>query len=174
VSDKSAGVQTARSSTALRMVEPRTLIHRIDRVYDSIARRAFELFESSGGTFGRDWEDWFQAEAELLHPVHVHIDETSTAFSIRAEVPGFNARELEVSIEPQRLVISGKRESKEEEKKGQTIRCECCSDEILRVIELPAEVNTTGVSATLNDGVLELKLPKAAKKQPVRIEPKAA
>jgi|ERR1700693_726098 len=174
MSDRSTAVQTARSSTALRVVEPRTLIDRINRVYDSISGRAFELFESNGGIFGRDWDDWFKAEAELLHPVHVHIGETDTAFSIRAEVPGFTAKELEVSIEPRRLVISGKRESKEEEKKRQTICCECRSNEILRVIELPAEVNASGVTATLINGVLELELPKAAKKQSVRIEPKAA
>jgi HSP20 family protein len=174
MADKSTAVQTARSSTALRVVEPRTLIDRINRVYEAVSGRAFELFEGNGGIFGREWDDWFKAEAELLHPVHIHIDETNTAFSIRAEVPGFSTKELEVSIEPQRLVISGKRESKGEEKKGQTICCECRSNEILRVIELPAEVNTSGVTATLNNGVLELELPKAAKKQPVRIEPKAA
>ena len=35
------------------------------RVHDNIARRAFELFEARGGEEGRDWEDWFRAEAEL-------------------------------------------------------------------------------------------------------------
>lgn len=174
MTEKSAAVQTARSSTSLRVVEPKTFFDRINRVYDSISRRAFELFEHNGGIFGREWDDWFKAEAELLHPIHLHIDETDAAFSIRAEVPGFSAKELEVSIEPRRLVISGKRESKEETKKGKTIRCECSSNELLRVVELPADVNASEVTATLNNGVLELELPKAAKKQPVRIEPKAA
>jgi HSP20 family protein len=174
MSEKSTGVQAARSSTAVKLVEPHSLFDRMGRICDSISRRAFELFERKGSIFGADLDDWFQAEAELLRPIHLHIDETENAFSIRAEVPGFSAKELEVSIEPQRLVISGKRESKEEAKRGQTIRCECCSNEILRVIDLPAEVNTSGVAATLNNGVLELELQKAARKQPVRIVPKTA
>ena len=131
----------------MRVVEPRTLFGRINRVYDSIARRAFELFENNGSTAGRELDDWFKAESELLHPVHVHIDETEKGYSVRAEVPGFNAKELEVSVEPCRVVISGKRETKGEEKKGQTIYCDCSSNELLRVVELPGEVNTSGVAA---------------------------
>ena len=174
MSDKSAGVQTARAPTSLRVVEPRTLFGRINRVYDSVARRAFELFETNGSNSGRELDDWFKAESEMLHPVHVHIDETEKGYSVRAEVPGFTAKELEVSVEPWRVVISGKRETQQDEKKGQTIYCECTSNELLRVMELPGEVNTSGVVANLNNGVLELELPKAAKKLPLRIEPKAA
>ena len=46
--------------------------------------------------------------------------------------------------------------------------------ELMRVIELPAEVEAEKVTATLKNGVLELSLPKAAKARSVRIEPKAA
>ncbi|MGA7590058.1 MAG: DUF2934 domain-containing protein, partial [Candidatus Sulfotelmatobacter sp.] len=37
----------------------------------AIARRAFELFEKRGSELGHDWEDWFQAESELLRPVSI-------------------------------------------------------------------------------------------------------
>src|SRR5437762_7871226 len=41
--------------------------------HDEIARRAYQLYEARGGEYGRDWEDWFQAEQELrwlvLHDV---------------------------------------------------------------------------------------------------------
>jgi HSP20 family protein len=174
MSDKSTAVQTARAPTSLRVVEPHTLFERVNKVYDSIARRAFEMFENKGSNIGRELEDWFKAESELLHPVHIHINETDKAFSVHAEVPGFNAKEVEVSVEPRRIVISGKRETKEEAKQGKTIQCECSSNEFLRVIDLPAEVNASGVVATLNNGMLEIELPKAAKKAPLRIEPKAA
>ncbi len=174
MSEKSTATQTALMHTSLKLVEPQTLFARIEKIYDSIGRRAFELFESNGRVFGRDLDDWLKAEAELLHPVHVHIDETGQAFTVKAEVPGFSAKELEVSVEPRRVMISGKRESKEKRKKGETIYTERCSDELLRGIELPAEVNASKATATLKDGVLELELPKIAKAQPIRIEPKVA
>src|SRR5207248_9776073 len=53
--------------------------HRSKEIYDSIARRAFEIIESSGRVSGRDHEDWLQAEAELLHPIHLDIAESDEA-----------------------------------------------------------------------------------------------
>ena len=89
---------------------------------------------------------------------------------MRAEVPGFSAKELEVGVEPHRLTITGKRESKQEPKRGNTIYREGCSDHIFRVVDLPVEVAANKVTATLRDGVLELEMPKAAADQKVHIE----
>jgi HSP20 family molecular chaperone IbpA len=66
-----------------------------------------------------------------------------------AEVPGFNDKELQVTAEAGRLTISGKRESSKKEKKSKTECSEPCSNEVLRVVELAAEVNTENVAATL-------------------------
>src|SRR5207247_4622130 len=103
-----------------------------------------------------------KAESELLHAVHVDIAESDEGLTIRAEMPGFKAEQLEVSMEPRRLTIAGKRETHAERKDEKTIYEEHCSDQILRVIELPAEVIAGKAVATLTDGVLELKLPRAA------------
>jgi HSP20 family molecular chaperone IbpA len=46
------------------------------------------------------------------------INESDESISVKAEVPGFNEKELQVTMEPNRLAISGKRESSKEEKKG--------------------------------------------------------
>ena len=93
---------------------------------------------------------------------------------VRAEVPGFSTKELEISIEPRRLTILGKHEAQKESKKAKTIYSERCAKKILRVVDLPAEVDSLKVSAVLKDGVLSIELPKAAHAKPVRIEPKAA
>lgn len=165
-----------KEATGLKLVEPETLLARMKRIHDEIARRAFEIFEGNGGSFGRELEDWFKAETELLHPVHVNISETADALEVEAEVPGFEAKDLNVSIEPERLTISGKKETKEESKKGETIYKERCSNEILRVVDLPAEVDTGKVNATLKNGVLNLALPKAArpKASTTKVEVKSA
>ncbi len=167
-------IQPKKEGTSLKLVEFDELFDRVNKIYDSIARRAFEIFESNGGFFGRDLEDWLEAESELLHPVHVEVTESDEALAVRAEVPGFTAKELEISVEPRRLTITGKREMKEEHKTKKTAYAERCADQILRVIDLPAEVDTGKVTATLKDGVLELEMRKAAPAKKVKIEPKAA
>src|SRR2546422_3692112 len=139
------------------------LVKRLQELHESIARRAYESFESKGRTCGRDLEDWLQAESEFLHPVHVDVAESDDGLTIRAEVPAsFRAENLMVGVEARRLAIAGKREAKEERRNEKTIYRESCSDQILRVIELPAEVVAARVAATVQDGVLELKMPKAA------------
>jgi HSP20 family protein len=133
----------------------------IQQTYDSIARRAFEIFNNNGRWFGHDLDDWFRAESEMLHPVHVEIAESAENLTVQAEVPGFSTKELKIHAEPHRLTIIGKRQTQEESKKGKTIYSERCSKEILRVVELPAEVDSSKVSAILKDGILNIELPKA-------------
>ncbi len=79
-----------------------------------------------------------------------------------------------MTMEPNRLAISGKRESSKEEKKGKTTYSEACSNEVFRIVELPAEVDTEKVTAMLKDGILQLTMPKAAKARSVQIRPQAA
>lgn len=163
-----------KPATALRLVPPSEIFSRVEKLYDEIARRAFEIFESNGRIFGRDLEDWFQAESELLHPMHVDVSETDQEVDVRAEVPGFSPNELEVSVEGNRLTIAGKRETREERKDAKTVYRERCCDQVLRVLTLPSAVDTDKAEATLKDGVLELKLPKAAPARKIAIEAKAS
>lgn len=151
-----------------------SVFDQIQDTFKALSRRAYEIFESNGRAFGRDLENWFQAESELLHPVHMSVEEFDDSFAVKAEVPGFSEKELEINLEPRRLTITGKREAKKEEKKGKTVCAERCSDEILRVINLPAEIEMDKANATLKNGVLEFTLPKIAKAHTVRIHPKAA
>ena len=119
---------TAQSATAMQPAKGSVpakkssgdLLEQFDNIYDSIARRAFELFEGNGRWFGNDLDDWFRAEAEILHPLPLELKESDGDFTVRAEVPGFSAKDLEINVEPRRLKIAGKRETKEEEKKGKT------------------------------------------------------
>ena len=172
---------TAQSATAMQPVKgsvpvrqgPGDLLDQFDSVYDSIARRAFELFEDDGQWLGRDKDNWLRAEAEMFHPVHMDVTESDSDFTVRAEVPGFSTKDLEIKVEPRRLRIAGKREIKQE-KDGRKIRCESCADQILRIVDLPADVDTAKVSASLKDGILTLDLPKATHAKAIRVEAKSA
>lgn len=170
MAEKSTAVQRAPSSGSLRVVEPQALFDRMSRIHDEIAHRAFDLFQQDG-SLGRDLENWFNAEEELVHPVHVNISETENALNVQAEVPGFEPKDIEISLEPTRLTISGKREANQERQdKGKLIYRELCSSEMLRVVELPAEVDPEKTKATLKNGVLELEMPKAQRALGKRVE----
>jgi HSP20 family molecular chaperone IbpA len=174
MSKKLAVSPSVSQSDSIKLVEPETLLDHIHQINDAIARRAFELFEGDGRINGRDQGHWLQAEEELLHRVHVRISQSDQSLDVRAEVPGFRANELEVCLEPRRLTIAGKKDSIKEYKEKQTVYQERCSDEILRVIDLPAEVNSSGAKANLKNGILELTLPKASQTKATQLSVKAA
>ncbi len=163
-----------RVEEPIKPIKNISLFDQIGETLNSLTSRAYQIFESNGRTFGRDLENWFQAERELLHHVPVNVTESDDFFEVKAEVPGFTEKEIELAVESRRLTITGKRETKKEEKKGKTLCVESSSDQILRIVDLPAEIETGKATATLKNGVLELTLPKAAKAQTLRIHPKAA
>jgi len=167
-------MQPVKTQVPVKQSAADDFVERIQQTYDSIARRAFEIFDNNGRWSGRELEDWFRAESELLHPVHLEMEESDDNLTVRAEVPGFNAKEIEIQIDARKLTITGKHEAHEGSKKGKTIYSERCAKEILRVVYLPIEIDSSKVSAILKDGVLNIELPKAPHAKSVRIEPKTA
>lgn len=174
MAERSTAVQRALEPATPKPVKFESLLDRMDDVFNNITKRAFEIFEGNGRVFGRELDDWLNAEKEFLHPVHIQVAESGDSLEVHAEVPGFNEKELEIKVEPRRVTISGKREASKEEKKGKTVYSEACCDQILRIVDLPAVVETDKVTATLKNGILELAMPKAAKARSIRIQPKAA
>lgn len=174
MAEKAIAVQMAKEPTTPKLITFENVFDRANAIFEAISQRAYEIFEGNGHTPGHELDHWYQAEKELLHPVHVELTESEDTLSIKAEVPGFNEKELTINVEPRRLVISGRRETKKEEKKGKTVYSETCADQIMRVIELPAEVQAEKAIATLKDGIVELNLPKAVKARTIPIESKAA
>jgi HSP20 family protein len=156
----------------LKLVRPTDLFKRVQQLHDEIATRAFSIFEINGKTFGHDLENWFRAESELLHPVQIELSESNGNLILKAEVPGFADKELEIALEPRRVAITGKHEAKEERKDEETLYSEIRSNRVLRVLDLPAAVDTEQATATLENGVLELKMPKAAPAKKVEITAK--
>jgi HSP20 family protein len=167
-------MQPAKVPVPIKQSATDDVFNRIEKTYESIARRAFEIFDNNGRWLGHELEDWFRAESELLRPVHLEIAETDENLTVRAEVPGFSTNEIKLDVEPRRLTITGKHEAKEETKKGKTVYSERSANEILRVVALPAEIDSSKASATLKDGVLNIEMPKAAHAKTVRVEPKVA
>jgi len=157
----------------LKLVPDDPFLERAREINDLIARRAYDLFESSGFTHGHDRENWLRAESEILFNAPADIRETETAVTIRVDVPGFRANDLEVRIAPPRLCITGQRPEASEQQEGtegKTVYSERRSGRIFRVLDLPSQIDPDLTEATLRDGVLEITLLKAdemGKKVPV-------
>ena len=80
----------------------------------------FESF-ADDSCFGHGAEDWLKAELESLDAVHIELTQSGDRIEVKAEMPGFAEKEVEVSVEPRRLTIAGKRGSNTEEKQGNAV-----------------------------------------------------
>jgi len=155
-----------------RLTESDTFAERMGQISSAIAHRAYELFEARNSENGHDWEDWFRAESELLTPVPMKVIETGGDLQVRAEVPGFTDKDIEVRIEPRRLIICGKKQQTSELNRGEALGRVEKSHEIFRALDLPHEIDPEKVTATLNRTVLEVILPNAhaSKKTPAGVK----
>jgi len=161
-STKDSTFAAKQKAALLQPSDPEKLRWEMQAVQLAIARRAFELFEQRGREHGHDWEDWFQAQSELLRPVSITTLESVDALSLRANVVGFGEHELLVSVEPKRVVILGKKEVVTTRAEGAEFeKIDWSPDQILQVIDLSTEVDPGGAMIELQTGLLKFELPKA-------------
>ena len=147
------------------LVKAEKMFERLADITKETAHKAYEIFQRRGGEFGRELDDWFHAESEVLLPVKVEITETDDKINVRAAVPGFKPEEIEVSVKDNILILSGESESFEKREDENTVFSEFRSNKFCRQLTLSSEVDEDKVKAKLKDGVLQLTLPKVPEKE---------
>jgi HSP20 family molecular chaperone IbpA len=164
----------ASSTQIPRPVAGDPFFARMQEINQQIAQRAYELFQKCGCVNGHDTQHWRQAESEILRNMPLDIIETENGFTIRAEVPGFAEKDLEIEVEPRSMCITGKRTEETRQQEGKMVYTERRSNQIFRVLELPARIDPYQVKATLHDGLLEVNVAKAEMTKKVPVMTKAA
>ena len=103
----------------------------------------------------------------------VDLIERDDELVIKAELPGVEKRDMDISVTPSSVTIKGTTRDEEKEEKGDYYRCEISRGSYSRTLSLPVEVDEKKARARLKDGVLELVLPKlntSASKHSVKVE----
>lgn len=89
------------------------------------------------------------------------ITEKNDAFHLKLEVPGMEAKDLDIQVMADRVAVAGERKSETESTENGTTRSEFRYGKFQRVIPLPARIQNTNVTAQYKDGILNLTLPKS-------------
>ena len=93
---------------------------------------------------------------------------------VKAELPGMEARDIDISLNGRILSIRGERKQESEEKGENFHRVERSYGAFSRSLELPTDVDPDKVKASYKRGVLKLNIPKTRKASVKKIEVKAA
>jgi HSP20 family protein len=127
-----------------------------------VRRRAFELFEKRGSSAGNDLDDWLSAEHEVLGWPKAQLAEGKDAFEIQLTLPGFEARDIEVTTKPGEIAVHAAAVNEKQIEEGQVLWTEFGSSEFYRKFELPRTADFEKVTARLDKGILRIKAPKGA------------
>ena len=100
----------------------------------------------------------------------VDIYEDAQKIVLKLEVPGVDEKDLDIRVENHRLTVKGERKFEAEEKEENFHRIERRYGSFFRAFTLPSTVDTDGVQASYNAGVLKLELIKKAEAQPRQIK----
>ncbi|WP_322819720.1 Hsp20/alpha crystallin family protein [Tepidiforma sp.] len=119
-------------------------------------------FEELWAVPPREWLGRLGLGTEAVWQPRVDVAEREDAFVVHAELPGVEAKDIEVTVADGVLTLRGeKRSEREEEQEGRVYR-ERFFGSFERRLPVPETVDIEGVEASLKDGVLEVRLPKRA------------
>ncbi|MBN1471291.1 MAG: Hsp20/alpha crystallin family protein [Syntrophaceae bacterium] len=100
----------------------------------------------------------------------VDVSEGKKEIMIKAEIPGVDRKDIDISLDGRFLTIKGQKKHEKEESDEHYHRVESAYGYYQRTIELPAQIDASGVDATYKDGILKLKLKKLKAAETKKIE----
>ena len=127
-----------------------TLQSEVNRVFDA-------FFGNGSGSRARRWVpamDLVETEGDLV---------------LRADLPGLGKDDVEIEVKDGVLTVSGERKAEHEEKSEGFYRVERAFGRFSRSLTIPEGVDAEAITADFNEGVLEVRIPKPAERQPHRI-----
>lgn len=120
---------------------------------------AMEPFDDMFRGFMRPWRADL---AQRAPQIKLDLSETETDYTVKAEIPGVKKEDIDVRIEGNQVTIGAELKKESEEKKdGRVLRSERQYGYASRSFTLASAVDEAKSSAKYQDGVLELRLPKA-------------
>jgi len=152
-------------------------IRRKDEPVQALQRRMNDLFEDFFGDFenmfgGMSLPMMRHEDKWLAESPSFEVSETDDEFRVKAELPGMDEKDVEVSLEGDELTIRGEKKREHEERRRNYHVSEMSFGEFCRTFRLPEGVDREKAKAQFKKGVLTLTLPKTeqVKAQRKRIE----
>lgn len=145
---------------SLVRTSPLDTMKQLQREMDRLFKSPTTLDDTSNVVGG----DWVPA---------VDIKEEDDKFVVHADIPGVAPSDIEVSTENGMLTIKGERKHESKEEKDNYKRIERSYGSFYRRFSLPDNTDQDKISATGNNGVLEITIPKVEIRKPHKIAVKS-
>ena len=151
-----------------------TIFDELDRLHQAISRRAYDLFRNEGRLRGGALADWFTAERELVSKPAVELRQKDSQFEVLAALPGIEAKDLDVQITPEDVLIKAQTTHEHTADTGTVHVCEFDAGKIFRSIHFPEKIDLDSAKAEYRNGMLRLTAAIAKAATGKKVEIKAA
>lgn len=128
----------------------------MDRFWDS-------FFEDRPARRGEEGREWLPS---------LDVSETDKDIVVRAEIPGIDPKDIDISLTNDLLTIKGEKQQEKEEKDENYHLVERSYGSFTRSVRIPGQVQNDKIGASYKNGILKVTLPKSeeAKKKEIKIK----
>ena len=138
----------------------------------------FREFDKMRKEMDRLWDSFFEgglrrrAEGGGEWLPSLDVSETKNELVVKAEVPGMDPKDIDISLSDGMLTIKGEKKQEKEEKEADYHLVERSYGAFTRSVQLPKEVQSEKINASYKNGILKITLPKSeeAKKKEIKIK----
>ena len=109
----------------------------------------------------------------VIPPIETWLDTEDKEFHLTMPLPGIKPEALNVTLQGNRLTLTGEQREEEDQTKKNYLEREFSYDRFVRTVTLPNGVEGEELTAELKDGLLEIKAPIAASALPKKIDVKS-
>ena len=138
-----------RESGRMRRLDPVSMLNDVELAMDRMFGRRWPHFRALPGMFG--------SEGSWVPQIDMY--EQGNQIVVKAELPGISKEDIDIVLEQGDLIIRGERKSEHENTEGNVYRMERSYGSFYRRIPMPEGVREDDISASFNDGVLEVRAP---------------
>lgn len=125
-----------------------------------------DLFDSFFTEFGLPA---LSSREEIWAPA-IDVSETEKEYTVKAELPGINKKNIDISLTDGVLTIKGEKKHEKKEEKENYHFLETRYGSFSRSLRLPEDASTEKVDATYTDGILTVSIPKTEVPKPKKIK----
>jgi HSP20 family protein len=161
-------------ATSLTTKKSESIFDEMHKLHDRIMKRAYEVFDGNGHVFGKDIDDWLQAERELVWKPAIELEEEEKEIRLRIATPGVDPKDIDIEVTPEHILVKAETRHEHKEQKGEVHTCEFASGSLFRSVHLPKKIDPDTAKAECKNGMLLLTAEIAEEAQLRKVEVKAS
>jgi HSP20 family molecular chaperone IbpA len=122
---------------------------------EEVRQTAQRLYETRESLPHEPADDWVRAERQVCWAPQAELKETDNSFRVRLGIPGLHARDIEVTLLPETIIVQGK-SIRDSDGKARIHFSEFGSGALFRKIPIPAAVQVDSAVVTFEKNLLEI------------------